>query len=214
MVDTMVHLLKETNARLGYTQSDEISLLFYSDTFDCKIFFDGNVLKMVSTLSAIASVFFNEYLPEMKISNKRPTFDCRIANYPIDEVANYFVWREQDAVRNSIQAAAQANFSHNSIQGLNCNQLQEKLWKEKGINWNDYSSAQKRGTYAKMPQVTTKFTVDELEKLPPKNNAHKNPDLVFERNSIETIDLPILTKIKNRTEVILYGDVPELFTND
>ena len=211
MVGVAIHLVKETGARLGYTQSDEISLLYYSDTFDSQIFFDGNVIKMVSTMAAIASVYFNECAPEKWTSNKRPTFDCRIANYPIDEVANYFIWREQDAVRNSIQAAAQANFSHHSIQGLNCDQLQEKLWKEKGINWNDYSPAQKRGTYVRTTRVVTKFTTEELEKLPPKHHAHKNPELEFERHRVEIVELPILTKVKNRTEVVLYGAECEAF---
>ena len=211
MVNVTMHLVKETGARLGYTQSDEISLLYYSDTFDSRIFFDGNVIKMVSTLSAIASVCFNEHAPEGWIRNKRPTFDCRIANYPIEEVANYFIWREQDAVRNSIQAAAQAYFSHQSLQELNRDQLQEKLWQEKGINWNDYSPSQKRGTYVQTVRVASKFTTEELEKLPPMHHAHKNPDLVFERNRIEILELPVLTKVRNRTEVIMDGATPELY---
>jgi tRNA(His) 5'-end guanylyltransferase len=208
-------LMEETGANFGYTQSDEISLLFYSDTFGSQIFFNGNVMKMVSTLAALGSVYLQYYgqsmLEKSYLLNSFPTFDSRIANYPIEEVANYFVWREKDAVRNSILAMAQANFSHNSIQGLSCDELQEKLFQEKNINWNDCPSNQKRGTYVRMTKVFTPFTPDEIATLPPLHNARKNPDLVIERNRMEVLDLSILTKIKNRTEVIMYGAEPELY---
>lgn len=58
---------------------------------------------------------------------------------------NYFVWRQKDATRNSINALGQANFSHKLLQGLNVNQVQDKLLTEKGINWNDQSVEFKRG---------------------------------------------------------------------
>ena len=41
--------------------------------------------------------------------------------------------------------AARARFSQKQIQGLNNSQLQDKLWKEKKINWNDYQTMHKRG---------------------------------------------------------------------
>jgi len=215
MVYTMKYLVKQTGAKLGYTQSDEISLLFHSPKYDSQIFFDGKLFKIVSILAAMASVRFNYAMaivpgaPAVH-ATMEPIFDCRAANYPEEEVGNYFIWRELDAVRNSIQAAAQANFSHKSLQELSCNQLQEKLFSEKGINWNDYSNEQKRGTYIRTIRVLEKFTADELHELPEKHLARTNPDLIFERNRTEIMDFPILTKIKNRTEVLLYGAEPEL----
>jgi len=216
MVQTTVYLVEASNAIVGYTQSDEISLLFYSDRFESQVFFDGKVMKMVSTLAAMASVKFNDMLVmgcspvvERIHGGCTPvTFDCRAANYPVEEVANYFIWREQDAVRNSIQAAAQYYFSHKSIQNLNGKQLQEKLFQEKQINWNDYSYQQKRGTYVRIKKVSTPFTADEIESLPPKHHARTNPDLVVERRQVVLEEVPILTTIANRTEFLLYGFDP------
>ncbi len=73
-------------------------------------------------------------------------FDSRVFTIPDPvEVHNYFVWRSQDATRNSIQMAAQSMFSHKEMHGINCNQLQEKMWSERGVNWNDYPEGFKRG---------------------------------------------------------------------
>ena len=88
MVDAMIlttaYLVEETNARIGYTQSDEISLIYYSDTFDSEIFFNGKIQKMVSTLSAMGTAKFNSVLPSCLPSKVGllPTFDCRVWTVP------------------------------------------------------------------------------------------------------------------------------------
>lgn len=56
------------------------------------------------------------------------------------------LWRQQDATRNSIQSVGQAYFSHKQLEGLNTNQIQELLFQEKGINWNDYPTKFRRGS--------------------------------------------------------------------
>lgn len=73
-------------------------------------------------------------------------FDARCFNIPKEEVTNYFYWRQQDATRNSIQMVGQANFSHRELHGKTCNDIQEMLHEQKGINWNDFSVPEKRGT--------------------------------------------------------------------
>ena len=77
--------------------------------------------------------------------NKGAMFDARCFNSPTEEVANLIYWRQLDATRNSIQMVAQANFSHKELQGQTCNMLQDKLFLEKGINWNNYPADCKRG---------------------------------------------------------------------
>ena len=72
-------------------------------------------------------------------------FDARAFVLPPSEVVNYFIWRQQDATRNSIQMAAQALYPHKELQNKNCDQLQEMIF-QKGINWNDYEPWMKRGT--------------------------------------------------------------------
>ena len=210
MVETTKYLVKETNANCGYHQSDEITLVWYSDSYESKIYFDGRLFKMISDLAAMASVFFNrelpKYLPEK--AHLMPRFDCRVFNVPTThEAANCFLWRELDATKNSISMAAQHYYSHKELNGKNGSEKQEMLF-QKGVNWNDYPSFFKRGTYIQRKRILTKFTTEELSKLPPKHKARQNPDLMIERWIIDKLDLPPLMTIKNREEVILFGAEP------
>ena len=73
-------------------------------------------------------------------------FDSRVFNIPREEVTNYFYWRQLDASRNSIQMVGEANFSHKELQYKSCNNIQDMLMTQKGINWNDFPTYQKRGS--------------------------------------------------------------------
>lgn len=75
-------------------------------------------------------------------------FDCRAFNIPKEDVTNNFYWRQLDASRNSIQMVGQANFSHRELQNKSCNDIQDMLMTQKGINWNDFPTYQKRGSCA------------------------------------------------------------------
>ena len=214
MIETVKYLVKETNANCGYTQSDEITLMWYTDKPDSSIYFDGRLFKMIGDLSAMASVYFNrrleEFLPEK--ADKMPRFDARVYNVPtLDEAVNSFLWREQDATKNSISMAAQAFYSHKQLMGKNGNDKQEMLF-EKGVNWNDYPAFFKRGTYVQRKRVITPFTIDEIEKLPTKHNARKDPNYCVERWVIDRIELPQLTKLENSVDVIVFGEDPKLKT--
>lgn len=73
-------------------------------------------------------------------------FDSRCFNIPKEEVTNYIYWRQLDASRNSVQMVGQANFSHKELQNKSCNDIQDMLMIQKGINWNDLPTYQKRGS--------------------------------------------------------------------
>ena len=105
---------------------------------------------------------------------------------------------------------AQSHFSHKSLQGLNGNQMQEKLMTEKGVNWNDLPSKYKRGVYIKRTRTSRPFTAEELSTLPPKHAAHRNPDLVIERNVIGRVKFPIFNKIENKVGVVFNDEEPIL----
>lgn len=212
MSQTTAFLVEETNANCGYTQSDEISLVWLPPDFKSDIFFKGKLLKMTSMLASMATAFFNKNLaqaiPEKK--DRFAFFDARIWNVPLEvEVANYFTWREMDATRNSISMAAQSEFPHKKLQNKNSSQMQDMLW-EKGINWNDYPSFFKRGVYVQKRKVQTKFETSEIEKLPKKHAARTNPDLLIERQKISFLEMPPILKVENRTNVLLYGEEPVL----
>jgi len=73
-------------------------------------------------------------------------FDARCFNIPKEEVCNLIYWRQLDAARNSIQMVGQAHFSHKELQNKSCNEIQDMLYEQKGINWNNYSPYLKRGS--------------------------------------------------------------------
>lgn len=131
----------------AYVQSDEISVLLTDfATITTEAWFDGNLQKIVSVGASIVTQAFCEQRRAQGFDGGAPVFDCRAFTIPDPvEVANYFIWRQQDAVRNSIQGLAQAHFSHKQLHGLNINELQDLLFREKGINWNDLPAEQKRG---------------------------------------------------------------------
>ena len=175
---TMKYLCENIQGcKLGYTQSDEITLLLTDyDTLTTDAWFDYSVQKMCSVAASMATMIFNkilafaietykwewsvsltpqsveiqnahkEYVDSLiKAANKGAMFDARCFNIPEDEVTNCFIWRQQDATRNAIQMLGQCNFSHKALHGKSCNDIQDMLMLEKGINFNDMPVEFKRG---------------------------------------------------------------------
>lgn len=126
----------------AYGQSDEISLLLSDIGPQAQPWFGGTVQKMASVAAGIATAS----LITQRGSKGRPHFDARVFTLPSEtEVGNYFLWRQRDAVRNSVSMAAQAKFSPTQLHGVNSDQAQDMLFREFGINWNDYPDVCKRG---------------------------------------------------------------------
>ena len=168
MRETAVALCKEiSGAKLAYTQSDEISILITNnDTVDTQPWFDNNLQKLTSLSSSIATrafdnafqgaiseynESFNLYTTYFRVLHKA-TFDARAFVLPADEVCNYFIWRQQDATRNSIQMVAQSLYSHKELQKKNCDELQVMIL-QKGINWDHYEPWKKRGICIKKSNI-------------------------------------------------------------
>lgn len=212
MIETTKYLVQETNARCGYTQSDEISLVWLAEDWESEIFFAAKLQKMNSVLASMTSVYFNRFLPKYLPVKKdeMPLFDCRVFQVPTEfEATNCFIWREQDATRNSLQMAARAYFSHQELHNKGSSELHEMLF-QKGINWNDYPRFFKRGTYVRRRVVDRPFSAEELSALPEKHNLRRNPDLQIRRTVVMEEDFAPLTHLQNRDEVILHGADPIL----
>lgn len=210
MIDTTKYLVKETNAVVGYCQSDEITLILYSVNRKSAIYHEGKKQKILSKLTGACVNYFNDnrknYLPN---HNKLANFDCRVYQTPtLNDATLQLLWREIDATRNSILSLAQSFFSHNQVMNLNTSELQDKMMLEKGVNWNDLPGNLKRGTYVKRFIELKALSKDELDSLPEKHNARKNPDVLISRRVISQVEYPILSKIKNRVDVIFEGDEP------
>jgi tRNA(His) 5'-end guanylyltransferase len=212
MIETTQFLVRETTAVVGYTQSDEITLAWVPVEFDSQVFFDGRVQKMTSTLAGLCSAYFNSQLPAFlpaEYSQRMPVFDCRVWNVPnTTEAANTFLWRELDATKNSIAMAARAYYAHDEVHERTGLEMQELLFR-KGVNWNDYPSFFKRGTFIRRRKVCRAFTAVELETLPAKHAARSNPTLVVERTECEALEMPPLSKVENREGVLFRAEEPQ-----
>lgn len=179
----------------GYTQSDEITLVLvdYKELETCA-WFDNQVQKMTSVAASMCTNYFSRALADeiewLKAQGEfsakinllqdkmfKATFDARVFNLPQHEVCNNIIWRQQDAVRNSIQSLAQSLYPHKELQGLKCNDLQDKMFTEKGINWNELSAPKKRGT-AVLKDENGEWKIDTNMPTITENRAYIN-DLVY-----------------------------------
>ena len=173
MNSTMKYLCENIQGcKLGYTQSDEITLLLTDyDTLTTDAWFGYGVQKMCSVAASMATMAFNKFFSEeyknymynFSFKDRKPTdeerdymetlysklsiamFDARCFSIPKEEVTNCFIWRQQDATRNAIQMLGQCNFSHKELHGKSCNDIQDMLMLEKEINFNNMPVEFKRG---------------------------------------------------------------------
>ena len=190
-------------AKLVYVQSDEISV-FSNDyeRIETQAWFDKNLQKMVSISASVATVAFNQYLRKniwKSFDAGEAFFDSRAFVVPKEEVCNYFIWRQQDATRNSIQGLAQSLFSHKSLHGLSCDELQEKIFKDKGINWNNEETWKKRGVCLYKNPVPKYVPSKEYEK---DGNMYKDlgGEFVMRTEIVEDWEIPIFTQDRKYVE--------------
>lgn len=175
---------------------------------DTDAWFRYNVQKITSVSASIATFAFNrsfcQFLAKwtmenfkfgenynnvsksvMKLNNsysvaaeKGALFDSRAFNVPVNEVNNCLLWRQQDATRNSIQSLAQSLYSRKEIEGINTKKLQDKMFSEKGVNWNDLSTIQKRGSCCVKNKTGTWFIDDNIP-IFSQNTEYINNRIVF-----------------------------------
>lgn len=227
MQDTMKYLCENIQGCvLGYTQSDEISLVLtdYAElTTDA--WFGNNLQKMCSVSASMATMAFNKFFShnvedlESDLAQEHETdgmtelvktmlsyyriyrialkkgamFDSRVFTIPKEEVCNYFIWRQQDSTRNSIQSVGQANFSQRELNGKSCNDIQDMLMTQKSINWNDYATTLKRGSCCiKIDDGITKY--DEVGNI---------CDYIPSSKWVIDNEIPIFTQDRNYVEKLI-----------
>ena len=214
MQDTVKAIVEEFNACIGYTQSDEMSFLFYQHTPKSQLPFGGRINKINSVFASVATAHFVEARRKVGINSALPftaTFDCRCFVTPTrEEAANYFLWREEDATRNAISMAAHWKFGHKKLDRKNTGQQQEMLFSEANINFNDYPSSFKRGSYLRRIVSKQKARdVVNIESLPLEHNFRKNPDLEVERSETVVLsNIPIFSKIINKVDFLFEDAEP------
>jgi tRNA(His) guanylyltransferase len=211
MIETARYLVQDMNALVGYTQSDEITLAWFESPQSTSDYaFNRRFQKLASVLAGMASARFVQlvldHLPSK--SSETPHFDCRVWQVPtLNDAAEVFVWREDDAVKNSITMAAGAYYSDAELDGKNSSVKQEMLW-QKGINWNDFPSFFKRGTYLQRRTFDRPLADDERARIP---EAHRPPvGATFQRAQVVEIDLPPVRKVENLSAVLFERAEPIL----
>jgi tRNA(His) guanylyltransferase len=185
MVATLEHLVTSCgfSVLFGYTQSDEMSLLFKRD----ESLFGRKLRKYLSVLAGEASAKFSLALGSVG------AFDARISQLPdADTVVDYFRWRHEDAARNALNGHSywllrrQGLDDHaatEQLKGASVADRNEMLFRA-GINFNDVPAWQRRGIgvlWQDEPHVGEN----------PKTGA---PVTTTRRRAVVTYDLPMKTE--------------------
>ena len=173
MQDTTKYLCENImGCQLGYTQSDEISLLLIDyKKLTSQAWFDYNLQKICSVAASMATMAFNDAFRRraLEAENKEyyeegydsaysrkvglAMFDARAFNIPESEVCNYFIWRQQDATRNSIEMLGHHYFTPKELHKKNCDEIQEMLFQKHQINWGSLARVFKRGACVRKEEV-------------------------------------------------------------
>jgi tRNA(His) guanylyltransferase len=167
MTDTTKYLIEQTNATIGYVQSDEISLVFSPSEHEH--LFGGRQQKMASLLAASASVYFNHHsfiTDHMEPSKMLPHFDCRVCALPSKtEVANMILWRWKDARKNAIQSIGHEAFGHEAMMNKDTLQKIEYI-SSRGVDITTFGNENLFGTFVKKKRTEKYLTEDELKSIP------------------------------------------------
>jgi len=145
------------------------------------------------------------YLLYEKCQKIIPSFDCRVFQLPNEtELANTFVWREIDAVRNSIQMVAQDFFGHSKCMNKNSRELIAMLEAE-GVRWNELPDCLKQGAYFRRVLVEKELSDEIWNKIP---EGKKPESRVVTRSEIQRYELPRMNHVLNKVGVYFYGEEP------
>lgn len=189
MEDTMRYLCEHIQGCvLGYTQSDEITLVLVDyQTFNASSWFDNGIQKMTSVAASMATLEFNRKFASYalgygssaheKAAKIGATFDCRAFNVPKEDLLNCVLWRIKDCVRNSIQSLGQAHFSHKELYKKSTEDIITMVKEKTGILWNNLPLSQKYGSFC--VKSTNGFIITEKEV-----DTFKNLEDFFAENNV------------------------------
>lgn len=217
MIEATKYLVQHTGALIGYTQSDEISLVWKAPDYKSSIFFNGKITKMTSVLAGLATAAFGKAIRGWDpYEDRLPCFDARVLQLPQDyEAANMLLWRTLDAERNAVSMLAQAHFSHKELQGKSQRAMHEML-DAKGIKLTDFPEAFQRGSFVRRVvydhptmfiDIET-YGLNTLRGLDAALGSSFVPGTV-KRTKVDVIPMPSFRYVSNRTEVVFADAPPE-----
>lgn len=233
MRETTRKLVEQSHARIGYTQSDEITLIFQDRGYGTQVFFGGRVQKLASVLAGMATAYFirsldaeigewgqpgkaGTYEPDNPVhqlfGTSLPHFDCRVWNVPNEvEAANTLLWRAMDAQKNGISAACRTMYSPKEMDRKSQADMLEMM-NQKGIDYHSSYSVQDRyGTFMQRRTYTTLLDDETWDKIPD-DQKEKHGRLVT-RSRVVDIEIERFKDVENRVDVIFDCVNPVLDSN-
>jgi len=195
----------DLNCRIAYTQSDEITFLFWHP--ETELPFGGRLQKLASRIAAKATAAFLmkglELFPE-HVARSVPEFDGRATAFPDLEIAAKAVlWREIDARRNAVSMAARACFSAGKLNGKSSSDM-KAMMKEAGYDFPALPERFRRGAFFRRTVVERFLSPEELAVIP---EAHR-PEGPVKRQAVAQVPLPPLSSIENLADVLFHGAEP------
>jgi len=207
MIYVTERLMHELQARVGYTQSDEISLVWCYPIGSCSGYpFSGRYQKLCSVLASCATAYFIKEL-SVQLPEKRehfPMFDCRAWSASETDAIATFKWREADARKNAISMAATAFFPHKDLQSVN-SQDRLKMLREAGVDFEIFPRFFKHGSYVYRHEEITPLEPEALAKIP---ERHRPAEGTYTRSIIKVGAVTKLDDIDNPADFLFRGKVP------
>ncbi|UTC29294.1 tRNA-His guanylyltransferase [Brevundimonas phage vB_BpoS-Bambus] len=209
MIVVAEYLVDKTHAKIGYVQSDEISLVWEAPDYESDIFFSGKIVKMTSVLASMAAARMAHAIRYWEPFNDRlPAFDARVCQLPHPwEAANMFLWRNLDCQKNAASMACRAQYSPSQMHGKG-RQAMIDMIAEKGVVFADYPEAFRLGTFVRKETVERPLTPTEVARIPAAMRPARLEDTSVVRSSMTRLSVPPLQRIVNRTEFIMAGADP------
>lgn len=200
MIETTKAIMEDYQAVIGYTQSDEISLVFYHPEHETH--HGGKYQKIVSRLASKATACF--YQAAMRhglhdfIKCQFPEFDARAFAVPdLETAAKVLFWRQIDASKNAVSMAARAHYSHKQLHGKNKDDMLEML-AAKGVDFNQYPNFFRCGKYVRRVTELRMLSPEELERIP----LQHRPTEPVVRHRMEAFDMPDDTHVSDILEAM------------
>jgi tRNA(His) 5'-end guanylyltransferase len=184
--------------KLAYGQSDEYSFMFTDlDKDESEMWFAGNVQKIASVSASIFTAHFNTSWNWYNDGRSQALFDARVFVIPSrEEVVNYFIWRQLDATRNSLNMLASCHFSHKQLQGKKSEDKHDMLHNV-GVNWNDMPIPFKRGRVIR--REPNKRTVSYIHKKTKETKTQEIEEMAW----VVDQKIPMFTRDKSYMEKLI-----------
>lgn len=211
-----------SGAKLGYVQSDEISILLRNDqTYRTEPFLGARIQKLASLCTAVVAVAFDRAMRDEGFTDiPAPSFDCRVFIVPPADVNNYFLWRQLDCWKNCIGTYAYWKLaekygkktSQKMLYGQGLAERQEIVFKELGVNCNDLPTLWKRGMCLRKKEVVSPLVdvVGEVKFAGLVKAGHAQPGQTITRTLwTPDFEIPRFNEDKGYIEGLLYDELEQ-----